>query len=185
MWYNRLSEFLLKKEYINNNVYLCVFIKKSLNDFCIISVCVDDIIIIGTRREIEEASSCLKTEFKMKDLGKTKYRLGLHIEHLPEGIFVHQSIYLKKVLEKFYMDKSHPLSTPMVVRSLEVDKDPFRPKEDTENILGPKVPYLSVIGALLYLANCTKPNIAFAVNLLARFSASPIRRHWNGIKHIF
>ena len=35
------------------------------------------------------------------------------------------------------MDKSHPLSTPMVVRFLEVDKDPFRPKEDTEDILGP------------------------------------------------
>ena len=38
------------------------------------------------------------------------------------------------------MDKSHPLSTLMVVRSLEVDKDPFRPKEDTEDILGPEVP---------------------------------------------
>ena len=75
------------------------------------------------------------------------------------------------------MDKSHPLSTPMVVRSLEVDKDPFRPKEDTENILGLEVPYLSAIAALLYLANCIMPNIAFAVNLLARFSASPTRRH--------
>ena len=70
------------------------------------------------------------------------------------------------------MDKSHPLSTPMVVWSLEVDKDLFRPKEDTEDIFGPKVPYLSAIGALLYLSNCTKPNITFAVNLLARFSAS-------------
>ena len=38
------------------------------------------------------------------------------------------------------MDKSHPLSTPMVVWSLEVDKDPFRPKEDIEDILGPEVP---------------------------------------------
>ncbi|KAL5566503.1 hypothetical protein UlMin_029667 [Ulmus minor] len=37
----------------------------------------------------------------------------------------------------------------------------------------------------MYLANCTRPDIAFAVNLLARFSSSPTRRHWNGIKHIF
>ena len=83
------------------------------------------------------------------------------------------------------MDKSHPLSTPMVVQSLEVDKDPFRLEEDTKDILGPEFPYLSAIGALLYLANCTRPDIAFAINLLARFSASPTRRHWNGIKHIF
>ena len=83
------------------------------------------------------------------------------------------------------MDKSHSLSILMVVRSLEVDKDPFRPKEDIEDILGPEVPYLSAIGALLYLENCTRPDIAFAVNLLARFSASSTRRHWYGIKHIF
>ena len=66
-----------------------MFIKKLLNDFCIISVFVDDINIIGTRKEIEEARSCLKTKFEMKDLGKTKYCLGLQIECFPEGIFVH------------------------------------------------------------------------------------------------
>ena len=37
----------------------------------------------------------------------------------------------------------------------------------------------------MYLANCTRPDIAFAVNLLARFSSSPTKRHWNGIKHVF
>ena len=57
MWYNRLSKFLLKKEYINNNAHPCVFIKKSLNGFCIISAYVNDINIIGTCKEIEEASS--------------------------------------------------------------------------------------------------------------------------------
>ena len=93
-------------EYINNDAYLCVFIKKSLNGLCIISVYVDDINIIGTRKEIEEASSCLKTEFEMKDLGKIKHCLNLQIEYLPEGIFIHQSTNLKRVLERFYMDKS-------------------------------------------------------------------------------
>ncbi|KAL5570782.1 hypothetical protein UlMin_020379 [Ulmus minor] len=105
--------------------------------------------------------------------------------HLQNGIFVHQSIYTKKVLKRFNMDKVNPLSTPMVVRSLNVENDPFRPCEDNEEIVGPEVPYLSAIGALMYLANCTRPDIAFAVNLLARFSSSPTRRHWNGIKHIF
>ena len=44
---------------------------------------------------------------------------------------------------------------------------------------------MSAIEKLLYLTNCTRPDISFAVNLLARFSASPTRKHWNGIKHIF
>jgi len=72
----------------------------------------------------------------------------------------------------------------MVVRSLDVDKDPFRPQEKDEELLGPEVPYLSAIGALMYLANDTRPDIAFAINLLARYSSSPTRRHWNGVKQI-
>jgi hypothetical protein len=73
----------------------------------------------------------------------------------------------------------------MVVRSLDLVKDPFRPRDDEEQILGPEFPYLSAIGALMYLANNTRPNIAFAVNLLARHSSAPTKRHWDGIKNIF
>ncbi|XP_048599946.1 secreted RxLR effector protein 161-like [Brassica napus] len=61
----------------------------------------------------------------------------------------------------------------MVVRSLDVNKDPFRPREKNEEVLGPEVPYLSAIGALMYLASHTRPDISFAVNLLARFSSCP------------
>ena len=56
----------------------------------------------------------------------------------------------------------------MVVRLLDVNKDPFRPQGNDEEILDSEVPYLSTIGALMYLANTTRPDIAFAVNLLAR-----------------
>ena len=71
------------------------------------------------------------------------------------------------------MDKAHPLSTPMVVQSLDVNKDQFRPCENDKKFLGPEVPCLSAIGALMYLANNTRPDIAFAINLLARFSLFP------------
>ena len=82
------------------------------------------------------------------------------------------------------MDKVHHLSSPMVVRSLDVKNDSFRPCEKYEELLGPEVPYLSVIGALMYLVNCTHSDITFSINLLARYSFAPTRRHWNGIKHM-
>ncbi|XP_069152496.1 secreted RxLR effector protein 161-like [Solanum lycopersicum] len=82
------------------------------------------------------------------------------------------------------MDEAYPLSTPMVVRSLDVNKDPFRPQEKDENFFGSEVPNLSAIGALMYLANTTRPDIAFVVNLLARYSSAPTKRYWNEIKHI-
>ena len=103
----------------------------------------------------------------MKDLRKIKYCLGLQIEHCSDGVLIHQSTYTKKVLKRLHMDKSHPFSSPMVVRSLDVTKDMFRPKEENEELFGPKVPYLSAIGALMYLANYTRPDIAFSINLLA------------------
>jgi len=73
----------------------------------------------------------------------------------------------------------------MVVCSLDMKKDQFRPRDDGEELLGPEVPYLSAIGALMYLANSTWPDNAFAVNLLARHSAAPTKRHWTGVKNIF
>ena len=139
---------------------------------------VDDLNIIGNEPDINEARHHLKTEFEMKDLGQTKIFLGLKLEHFHFGIFIYQAAYVQKILEKFNMDKSYPTKTPMVVRSLDVEKDPFRPWEEGEEILGPHVPYLSAIGALMYLANSTLPDIAFAVNLLARHSATPTNHHW-------
>ena len=120
----------------------------------------------------------------MKDLGRTKFWLGLQIEYLNSGVFVHQETYITKVLKRFYMDKSHPLCTPMVLRSLDMDKDPFRQQEKDEEQLGLEVSYLTAIWALMYIANYTLPDIEFAVNLLARYSSSPTWRHWNGVKHI-
>ena len=185
MWYNRLSNYLTSKGYKNNAICPCVFIKKTTSGYVIIAVYVDDLNIIGTNKEILEVIDLLKKEFEMKDLGKTKYCLGLQIEHMPNGILVHQSNYTERVLKRFNMNNANSLSTPMVVRSLNIDKDPYRPCEENEEVLGPEVPYLNAIGALMYLTNCTRPDISFAVNLLARFSSSPTKRHWNGIKHIF
>ena len=113
----------------------------------------------------------------MKDLGRTKFFLGPQLEHVADGIFVHQSNYTQKVLERFGFEKSFPAKTPMVGRSLQADQDPYRPREEGEEVLGPEFLYLSAIGALMYLANCTRPDIAFAVNLLARYSAEPTKRH--------
>ncbi|KAK9922712.1 hypothetical protein M0R45_031162 [Rubus argutus] len=141
--------------------------------------------LIGTSKELIETAEILKKEFEMKDLGKTRYCLGPQIEHRKDGIIVHQSNYTQKVLRRFshHDVKSSPI--PMIVRTLDIYKDPFLPKEVDEEILSLKCSYLGAICALLYLAQCTRPDISFAVNYLARHSIAPTRRHWNGIKDIF
>ena len=72
----------------------------------------------------------------------------------------------------------------MVAHSLDVKNNPFHPCENGEELLGLEVPYLSVIGSLMYLANYTRLDIAFSVNLLARYSSASSLKHWNCIKLI-
>jgi hypothetical protein len=87
---------------------------------------VDELNIIDHTKDINEALNYLKTEFKMKNLGRTKFCLELQLEHLHTGILVHLSIYVQKILEKFNMDKAYPATTPMIVHALENDKYPFK-----------------------------------------------------------
>ena len=96
MWYNRLSHYLLKEGYVNNSIYPCVFIKKRENGFAIIAVYVDDLNLIGTLEELIKITNYLKKEFEMKDIGKTRYCLGLQIEYCLNGVLIHQSLYTEK-----------------------------------------------------------------------------------------
>ena len=70
MWYNHLSQYLLKEGYVHNSICPCVFIKKVATGFAIIAVYVDDLNLIGTPKELIKTIDYLKKEFEMKDLGK-------------------------------------------------------------------------------------------------------------------
>ena len=47
------------------------------------------------------------------------------------------------------------------------------------------VPYINAVGALMYLAIATRPDIAYSVNVLCRFSSNPGVEHWKAVKHLF
>jgi len=121
--------YLLKERYLS--LYLCENIK---TEFVIIVVYAYNINIVETPNEFTKAIDCLKKEFEMKDLGSTKICLRLQIEYLNTSVFVHQEVYIMKVLKRFYMDKLYHFYTS-IVRILEVDKCTFRLHND-EELLG-------------------------------------------------
>ena len=89
MWYNHLSEYLLKKGYVNNPICPCIFIKKSDTEFTITVVYVDDIKLVGTLEELTRTKKIFGKEFEMIYLGKTKFCLSLQIKHFPTRVLVH------------------------------------------------------------------------------------------------
>ena len=133
--------------------------------------------MIGSTQDSDNSCGHQKMEFEVNDLGKTKFCVGLQIEHLPSRMLVHQSIYVQKILEKSIWI-NHIQLKPHGCSVLVLEKDAFQPREEEKEILGPEYPYPSIIATLMYLANSTGPDIAFAVNLLARHSAAPTKSHW-------
>ena len=47
------------------------------------------------------------------------------------------------------------------------------------------IPYASAVGALQYLATCTRPDISYTVSQLAQFSSCAGMQHWAAVKHLF
>ena len=68
---------MLKEGYVNNSICPCVFINKSKFGLTIIAVYVNDLNLIVIPEKLTKAANYLKKEFGIKDLGKTRYCLGL------------------------------------------------------------------------------------------------------------
>ncbi|GKF68963.1 hypothetical protein Tco_0198642, partial [Tanacetum coccineum] len=47
-----------------------------------------------------------------------------------------------------------------------------------------KVPYASAVGSIMYVVRCTRPDVAFAQNLVSRYQQNPGNLHWVAVKHI-
>ncbi|KAL0335212.1 UNVERIFIED_CONTAM: Copia protein [Sesamum radiatum] len=76
MWYNRLSEYLIKKGFCHNQISPCLFIKRTESGFVIIAVYVDDLNIIGSPEEIRQAADYLKNAGYLSDPHKAISQSG-------------------------------------------------------------------------------------------------------------
>lgn len=54
MWYNHLSEYLIKEGNVNDLICPCVSIKKSKSRFVIVAVYVDNMNLVGTPKGLQK-----------------------------------------------------------------------------------------------------------------------------------
>jgi hypothetical protein len=181
MWYQKLTAFLADRGFASHESAPCVFIKSKGKEFTIVAIYVDDLNIIGTPRAVAATKATMMEKFEMKDLGRLSHCLGLQVEHYECGVFVHQSAYVEKILLKYQMNTCNIMGTPMEVRG---DREQYAERDEGEAALDEHLPYFTVVGELMWLANRTRPDIAFAVNVLARYTSNPCMRHWRGVQRI-
>lgn len=161
-WYECFHDFMVNMKFERSSYDYCLYRRNVNNNKIYIILYVDDLLIFSDKNAaIKEIKGKLNKRFKMKDLGKVKQYLGIDIEYLPEkrSMFLSQESYIKTVAEKFNVTDSKPVSTPM---ELNLKLEPA----EVENS---SLKYRNLIGALLYIANGTRPDISFAVNYLSRY----------------
>ncbi|KAA0050161.1 retrotransposon protein, putative, Ty1-copia subclass [Cucumis melo var. makuwa] len=86
-----------------------------------------------------------------------------------------QSHYIEKILKKYNYFDSKPTCTPY-----DSSVKLFKNTGDSVN----QSEYAGIIGSLRYAVDCTRPDIAYAVRLLCRFTSRPSLEHWNTIERI-
>nr|GEX88755.1 hypothetical protein [Tanacetum cinerariifolium] len=137
---------------------------------------VDDMLIAcKSKAEIGSTKSLLKKVLDMKELGKAMKILGMKIvrDRNRKILKVSQSEYISKILNNFRIHNGKSVQMPLGGHFNLSSKDcPVRDC-DVERIS--KVPYANVVGSLMYLMVCTRPDIAYAVSVVSRYLANPDR----------
>ena len=175
-WFQRLSAYLVSIGFEGSHTDSSLFIYKSDAVVLYILLYVDDIVITGNSSVA--ITTCLKqlsTEFKLRDLGRLHYFLGIEVLHLPKGILLSQQKYLQDLLKETTMDQATAVKTPMAPScQLHIS--------DGEPMDNPTL-YRKTVGALQY-ACLTRPDLAFAVNKLCQFLSAPTTIHWAACKRV-
>ena len=116
-----------------------------------------------------------ESKFDMKDLEVADVILGIRIHRNPQGLTLSQSHYIKNILKKFkYMEfgiAKTPLDVSFTLQKNEGESDS-------------QLKYARVLGCLMYIMNCTRPDIACAISKLSRYTSNPNKTHWIAMKRV-
>ncbi|CAI7895691.1 unnamed protein product, partial [Closterium sp. NIES-54] len=145
-------------------------------------VYVDDLVFATADTE---ALTLVKSELQKRhtctDLGELRSYLGLQItrNRALRTITLTQSYMVHQVLQRFGFQLSSPQPTPLSTGS----SLSAPPSDDS---VEPSGPYPELVGCLMYLMTCTRPDLAYPLSLLARYVALGRHRkvHWDAAKRV-
>lgn len=162
-----------------------LFFRHRNGHYLFVGLYVDDPLIVGSDlEEMKQLEKDLDKEFPFKALGEAKYYLGTTIERDWEAgtISLGQAQYIDAAVECAHLQNARPTSSPLNPNQ-KFGKE-FCPTEPEEIAEMKKVPFRELIGLLMYITNNSRPDIAYAVNMLAQVASNPGQVHWEAGKHI-
>ena len=179
-WNTVFKEYMESTNFKQCTADPCIFVRSEGTDLTIISVYVDDLIIITKTPEMmRRIKDSLATHFKVKDLGKLHYCLGITVEYDEEKkcLWMHQRQYIQSLLERYGLSQAKTSTTPADINVKLVKDDGMSKPVDP-------VFYQSMVGSLLYAAIATRPDISQAVGAVSKFNSCPTEAHLTAVKRI-
>ncbi|GIL91628.1 hypothetical protein Vretifemale_19249, partial [Volvox reticuliferus] len=172
-WYVKLVAALDKLGFNPSQADPALFIKKDENGIVYLLVHVDDIITTSDDEElIRKVKDAVGKVFKIRDLGEAKVFLGMEISRGENGeVKLSQRRYIEELLQRHQLVDAKPRSTPLPPGSKVL------PAEEGDMELKDSSDYRTLVGELNYLATSTRPDIAQALSVLARFMGKPSKSH--------
>lgn len=175
-WYERMDEVVLSVGFKKSQHEPCVYFWRDGASMVIICVYVDDFFVFfNDEVQAEKLKQKLHSCFKVKDLGSVVDCLGMRVEMGNGKVKLNQKQVILNLLNKVGMAECKSVSTPMV---------PGTRLTKGESITCDSVPYQQVIGSLLYLSVCTRPDISYATNYLSQFNNCYASEHWQCVKRV-
>ncbi|CAI7847614.1 unnamed protein product [Closterium sp. NIES-54] len=143
---------------------------------------VDDLVFAtADTKALTLVKSELQKRHTCTDLGELRNALGLQItrDRARRTITLTQSHMVHQVLQHFGFQFSSPQPTPLSTGHA-LSAPP------SNEVVEPSGPYPELVGCLMYLMTCTRPDLAFPLSLLARYVAPGRHQkvHWDDAKRV-
>jgi len=173
-WYKKLTAILRAAGMRATNADPCLFVGTFDAVRVYVLVYVDDLLLAGeSGTAVNMCKKVLTNAFTVRDMGLPTYFLGMHVDHdrAAGKLSLGQRQYVTTILERFALADCNPVRLPMGVGVV------MQREGATLDVLM-ATKYQEAVGALLYLATCTRPDISFTVGKLSRHVSAPTQAHW-------
>lgn len=171
-WNKKLHTFLKSVDLKQSTHGPSIYYFKEKNELKgLIVTHVDDLAVTGTPGFIKTFAEKLKSTFEISKDEPLDQFLSLQIKRESKTTAsLNQSHYIEELVDRFNVPGSKSTRCPT--------REDFKmliPNTSPEKI---DKPYSNLIGGLLWIAQCTRPDISFAVNRLSQFLQHPSMAHW-------
>lgn len=179
-WHLRLKEELERHGFRPSDADPGLYIRAEATDNVYILVYVDDILMTAnTVAEVTSVKAQLMSSFDARDMGEAHFFLGMTIERDRSNrtIKLSQANMVSDIVDKYGLADGKTRNIPLS-SSVRLSQEEGEPLDTATYNYG------SLIGSLLYVSVCTRPDIAQAVGALSKFMRSPTSVHWQAAKGV-